>query len=1187
MSGFGASLTGLKSGDSQDNTMKEFRPLSYRPESIIQLTQWLFGAQCVRSLVEPFTTISLWLSLAVVVGAMAGCNMYKKNRVLQADGVEHYESLSDQIAYTDMESDPRGRAELLERPHTGLSDYSPEYWDLSLEDAIRYALKNSTVLRDLGGTILQSPETVQTKFGSAIQRTNPRFGMEAALSAFDARFSSRALFENNDLALNNTFLGGGTRSLKQDLNDYQTEISKRAATGTEFILRNNTNYDANNAPGNRFSSAWSTNIEAEFRHPLLQGGGVEFNRIAGPLSVPGFTNGFLIARVNSDITQVDFEIGLRNFLSDVENAYWELYYAYRLLEAKTAAREVKLETWRRIKTQGEIGRRGGEADQEALAREQFFRYEADVHNALSGRPLEGTRTQSGSSGGAFRGTGGLYLTERRLRLIVGVPISEKRLIRPMDEPTVAPLSFDWAAIVNEALTRRPELKRQRLLVKRREMELTASRNFLAPRLDAIGRYRWRGFGRDLFPQGERNKFEDDGTLNANRAAVQDLFNGNFQEWQLGLELSVPIGFRRAHAAVQNAELLLAKERAILREQERQIVHDLSNAVAEMDRAYLVAQAEWNRFRAAKALLESLETTRKEGRPVDLAKQLDAQNRFDTGQIRYFLSRVEYALAIKNVNFEKASLTEYHGIVVSDDFSEVDGWNQPFKTSNQKPSALETPDLLTDWSEDEPTSPLLTTLNDVADELDPLFAGAEPENQDQPQLKTPQDDFERLPNYSSFLERAVIHLSEQQRLEEAFEIVSFMAGDTPDFDAGVFMSKLFLNAGRYDDARAWAEQAQERASESHAETIRHILADLNLRKGLENNDTQQLTKARNGYLEVLANHPDHFAVANNLIWLLDSHFGESDEAIQLVERLRQQHSIDALPIRLIDTMMTMYCKAHRFEDARQLIQEAIANKPNSAVLHFQAGLLNADIQNDIVALTEFDSAVDMGLSVQRVQHVRIVAESIERRLAETADDFETCVFMSKRAMRNGRYDAAMRWTEKLMKSAASNKRPSIQQLQAEIKLHEGMLGKNKQRIVEACDIYAEILASHSDNFVVANNLIWLSGFELDDVDRALKTAKTIRQSNGVSQLPVRLIDTILTVYCKAGLVDEASNLVETALEIKPDSALLHFQSGMIHCKVNRPEAARTELTRALESGLTGSRAKAAKRQLAELEAEPRR
>ena len=39
-----------------------------------------------------------------------------------------------------------------------------------------------------------------------------------------------------------------------------------------------------------------------------------------------------------DIALVDFEIGVRNLVSDVENAYWELYFAYRDLDAKIAGR---------------------------------------------------------------------------------------------------------------------------------------------------------------------------------------------------------------------------------------------------------------------------------------------------------------------------------------------------------------------------------------------------------------------------------------------------------------------------------------------------------------------------------------------------------------------------------------------------------------------------------------------------------------------------------------------------------------------------------------------------------------------------------------------------------------------------------------------------------------------------------
>src|SRR5258708_12386978 len=97
-----------------------------------------------------------------------------------------------------------------------------------------------------------------------------------------------------------------------------------------------------------------------------------------------------------------------------------------------AAGDAGLETWGRVEALHAQGRRGGEAMQEAQAREQHFRLQEEVQNALSGRQVEGTRTSSGSSGGTFRGTGGVQGCERRLRLMMVLPISDAKLLRPGD-----------------------------------------------------------------------------------------------------------------------------------------------------------------------------------------------------------------------------------------------------------------------------------------------------------------------------------------------------------------------------------------------------------------------------------------------------------------------------------------------------------------------------------------------------------------------------------------------------------------------------------------------------------------------------------------------------------------------------------------------------------------------------------
>ncbi|MEM6499873.1 MAG: TolC family protein, partial [Pseudomonadota bacterium] len=232
-----------------------------------------------------------------------------------------------------------------EEPISTRNPSESQTWELELADAIRYALEHSQTIRDLGGRALRSPGSVTTVDSPAIQETDPRFGIEAALSAFDTSLSTRLFVEKNDRPLNNVLLGGGTRSFQQDLAQYTSEIRKRTAVGTTLSARHNIEYDFNNAPGNNDPNLpWGTNFEVEMRHPLMQGSGANFNRIAGPDATLGNYNGVLIARVNADISVLDFQAGIRDLVSDVETAYWELHHAYRAYDASVKARDRALET---------------------------------------------------------------------------------------------------------------------------------------------------------------------------------------------------------------------------------------------------------------------------------------------------------------------------------------------------------------------------------------------------------------------------------------------------------------------------------------------------------------------------------------------------------------------------------------------------------------------------------------------------------------------------------------------------------------------------------------------------------------------------------------------------------------------------------------------------------------------------
>lgn len=537
------------------------------------------------------------------------------------------------------------------RDRVGIEQQS--YRDLSLDEVLQIAMRNSDILRELGGTVIRNPSSVLTRLRPGLNKNDPRFSPEAALAAFDAQLTASAFFSNNDQLYNNPFFAGGTNQFTQDLHEYNVELSKRTATGSQFSLRSSSIHNANNAPGNIFRSAWDTYVEGEVRQPLLQGAGLQFNRIAGPGATPGVYNGVLLAKVNNDLSETDFQVAIRNYINNVTNSYWDLYFAYRDLDARSRAMKRSLEAWNRIRARQESDLETGAA--EALAREQYFRFKSEVDEALTGRVTQGTRSGNGSTGGTLEGVGGVQTSERRLRLLIGLPISDGQWIRPLDEPTEADIVFDWDTIRSEAMQRRAELRRQQLVVHKREMELLASKNFLNPRLDAVGRYRYRGFGDDLLRT-------QDGNSNT-ASAVGNLLGGGQQEWFLGVEYEMPLGYRRGHLAVQNAELMLSRERIVQREQQREIVHDLSNAVSDAARAYQACENSLNRYIAASELLASYEAQDDNNLDIDVDHLLDSQRRLVDAEIRYHRSRAEYGLALKNVHLEKGSLLQYHNLFI--------------------------------------------------------------------------------------------------------------------------------------------------------------------------------------------------------------------------------------------------------------------------------------------------------------------------------------------------------------------------------------------------------------------------------------------------------------------------------------------------------------------------------------------
>ena len=123
--------------------------------------------------------------LASTLAALGGCTASKPPGYVNPDS-DHYRRVALEVEYANSDApcydDLVGNAV----PRSIRDSSRIQYWDLTLQEAIRYALCNSKVMLDLGGTILRSPQTTPNTFGPAVQESDPQYGVEAALSAFDA-----------------------------------------------------------------------------------------------------------------------------------------------------------------------------------------------------------------------------------------------------------------------------------------------------------------------------------------------------------------------------------------------------------------------------------------------------------------------------------------------------------------------------------------------------------------------------------------------------------------------------------------------------------------------------------------------------------------------------------------------------------------------------------------------------------------------------------------------------------------------------------------------------------------------------------------------------------------------------------------------------------------------------------------
>ncbi len=396
---------------------------------------------------------------------------------------------------------------------------------LSLDEAIRIGLANSQVVRILGGlTAASSGRTVYdpAMVNNQIDEQLSRFDPTLAIDhSWNRRETPGFVFDPDP----DRWLLFGSRRDDYRFDMGLSKVTASGGTARMGVLAN----PLRDRPGFRQTPSA---LDFTYVQPLLQGGGWAANRVP-----------IVLARIDAERSYFQLKDSVQELVRGVIEGYWALVAARTDVWARQ--RQVEQAQFALDRAQAALDVRIADASVAAQARVSLLNFRTSLvaaENAVLDR-------------------------EAALRNLLGLPPMDGQRIVPISPPTTQRRHFDWPALLELAEQRRPDLIELKLILEADQQALLLARNEAYPQLDAVGRYRWNGLEGTLPDGSNLRSF------------------GDFNDWTLGVNFSVPLGLRRGRAALRSQELLIARDRVNLQQGLHAAAHQLALTLRNLERTW--------------------------------------------------------------------------------------------------------------------------------------------------------------------------------------------------------------------------------------------------------------------------------------------------------------------------------------------------------------------------------------------------------------------------------------------------------------------------------------------------------------------------------------------------------------------------------------------------------------------------
>ncbi|MEQ1472796.1 MAG: TolC family protein, partial [Candidatus Acidiferrum sp.] len=347
--------------------------------------------------------------------------------------------------------------------------------EITLQDAVELALENSLDIAVARYTPwIADTDILRTKAGGrGLGTTGADFGSSQANIAptnpqvsFDPIITATASIDSRTTAINNPFLSGtgvGTTNTLSGLHSHATVFNvaynQSFSPGTTINVGWNNTRSSSGSAANFFNPSVQSALYATFSQQLLNGFGTYVGR-----------RNIMISKNNRKIADLVFMNQAITTVTNTINAYWELVYARENVKVQQQAVSVSDKLYNDNKKQLEIGTMAPldvtRAESEVAAGRQNLivaqttklQDEQILKNAMTKDPLAPN--------------------------LINVEIVPTDLPAPIE----AVESSTFEAAIQEAFTKRPDLREQEFNLKNAGIEVHATRNALLPELTLNGQF---------------------------------------------------------------------------------------------------------------------------------------------------------------------------------------------------------------------------------------------------------------------------------------------------------------------------------------------------------------------------------------------------------------------------------------------------------------------------------------------------------------------------------------------------------------------------------------------------------------------------------------------------------------------------------------------------------------------------